>query len=397
MNWRSRLLLASSVLLASAGSAARFEGSTARFGDPIHGQRIFADKGCVRCHAVRGAGGHIGPDLGRTRGDSYYEIAASMWNHSGSMGEKMREFRVFRPSFEDDEMSDLISFLHFLNYFDEPGDPQTGKILFTEKHCIRCHRVGGEGGQGGPSLDSIPRGESPLRIAEALWNHGPEMMAAIEAASLEVPKFAGSEIIDLFAFVRSHGERHGSRRFLSPGDPEKGRAIFDEKGCSTCHDLFGEEDGIGPDLGRAKFFGSVTQIAGRMWNHWPNMARMMREAGMQVPEFAQDELLDLYAYIFIARYQGAPGDVAEGRLVYESKGCSLCHPLDGKQGVGPSLAGTAHQPIERIMQSMWNHAPSMDRIMREESLSWVRLEPQELNDLLTFLSSGAAFARDEDR
>lgn len=40
------------------------------------------------------------------------------------------------------------------------------------------------------------------------------------------------------------------------------------------------------------------------------------------------------------------------------------------------------------MQAMWNHAPGMNRVMREESLSWVRLEPGELADLLAFLAAG---------
>ena len=357
------------------------------FGDPIHGQRVFVERGCVRCHAVRGAGGRIGPDLGRTTRSSYYEIASLMWNHSQGMGRKMAEFRIARSTFDDDELLDLISFLSFLNYFDEPGDPDAGKILFTEKHCIRCHRVGETGGLAGPPLDSIPRGVSPLHIAEKLWNHGPAMISAIESAGLELPKFEGSEIIDLFAYVRSHGERQGARRFQSPGDPESGGRIFEDKGCSACHPIFGDEPGVGPDLGRAELRGSVTQIAGRMWNHWPNMARTMEKAGMTVPEFGEGELLDLLAYIFIARYEDEPGDPGRGRLVYEGKGCSVCHGPDGQGDVGSPLRDVlVGRTEESIMQGMWNHAPKMGALMRDQDLSWVRLLPRELADLLAFLS-----------
>jgi len=362
---------------------------TAAFGDPVHGQRVFAERGCVRCHAVRGAGGRIGPDLGRSTRSSFYEIAALMWNHSLGMTEKMAEFHVTRSAFEGDELSDLISFLSFLNYFDEPGDPVTGKILFSEKNCIRCHRVGEDGGTAGPPLDTIPRGVSPLRIAEKLWNHGPAMAAALETAGLALPKFEGSEIIDLFAFVRSHGEREGARRFQSPGDPEKGREAFESRGCGGCHPIFGDEPGVGPDLGRAELDGSVTQIAGRMWNHWPNMARSMEQVGMEVPEFEEGELLDLFAYLFIARYEDEPGDPLRGRQLYGDKGCSVCHGPEGQGGAGtPLRERTRGKSQEGIMQAMWNHAPKMGASMHDQHLSWARLTPRELADLLAFVSGG---------
>src|SRR5512141_670788 len=105
-------------------------GAGAAVGDPTRGQSLFVAKGCVQCHAVRGAGGTVGPDLGRTAvKGSFFEIAAAMWNHSGAMEEKMREFRMPRPAFEGQELSDLLGFLYFLNYFDEPGQPRVGKVL----------------------------------------------------------------------------------------------------------------------------------------------------------------------------------------------------------------------------------------------------------------------------
>ena len=33
--------------------------------DPAKGARLFVSKGCVRCHALKGEGGKIGPDFGR--------------------------------------------------------------------------------------------------------------------------------------------------------------------------------------------------------------------------------------------------------------------------------------------------------------------------------------------
>jgi mono/diheme cytochrome c family protein len=380
----------STLLLLPLGLAAVQEPKGVGLGDPIQGQTLFAQKSCVKCHAVRGAGGRIGPDLGRKAArNSYYEIASVMWNHSQGMTGKMAEYRITPPTFRDQELSDLIAFLYFLNYFDEPGDPRVGKTLFTGKHCIRCHKVGGEGGETGPPLDALNRGVSPLSIGQALWNHGPAMVSAIEASGLEVPKFEGNEIIDLIAYIRIHGTRQSARRFQSPGDPEKGRAVFQAKGCSACHEIFGEEPGVGPDLGRAELRGSVTQIAGRMWNHWPEMSRTMQKVGMSVPQFEGDELLDLFAFVYIARYQGQEGLPDRGRAVFEGKGCSVCHGAEGKGLVGPDLQrATTGQSKESIMQSMWNHAPGMGAVLEAQNLSWARLSAQELADLLAFLSRG---------
>lgn len=366
------------------------------FGDPSQGQVLFSARGCVNCHAVRGAGGRIGPDLGRTTAKrSFYEIVAGMWNHSLAMGEKMGEFRIVRPVFEEGELSDLVSFIYFLNYFDEPGDPRAGEILFANKHCIQCHRLSGEGGSAGPPLDNLPRGVSPLRIARDLWNHGPAMVRSIRARGLDVPQFEDTEIIDLFAYLRSRGERRTARRFQSPGDPERGERVFQHQGCGRCHGVFSDEREIGPDLGTLDLGGSVTQIAGRMWNHWPAMTEAMEALDMPVPKFGEEELADLFAYLFIARYQAQPGDPVHGRAVYVDKRCSDCHGLgevvdeETEDLLGPALAPiTGHQPKELIAEKMWNHVPQMSRRMGQQRIPWPRFEPRELADLLAFLAAG---------
>jgi mono/diheme cytochrome c family protein len=215
------------------------------------------------------------------------------------------------------------------------------------------------------------------------------MLAAITEAGLEVPKFEGREILDLFAFVRSQGERSNAPRFQSPGDAANGRRVFEDKGCSACHALFTSEPGPAPDLGRVELRGSVTQIAGRMWNHWPEMARMMQRAGMVVPQFETNELLDLFAYVYIARYEGPAGDPARGRGIYEGKGCSLCHGSAGEGGVGPPLRErTEGRTRGQIMQAMWNHAPQMSLQVAGQNLTWAKFDSAQLADLLYFLSEG---------
>ena len=57
---------------------------------PLAGSRVFGAKGCVKCHAVNGSGGRIGPDLGRiVRPRSFYDLATAMWNHLPRMTDRM--------------------------------------------------------------------------------------------------------------------------------------------------------------------------------------------------------------------------------------------------------------------------------------------------------------------
>ncbi|HSN67662.1 MAG TPA: c-type cytochrome [Thermoanaerobaculia bacterium] len=358
------------------------------FGDPMKGQVVFVTKGCVHCHAVRGAGGRIGPDLGRTAvKSSFYDLTSAMWNHSPAMAEKMREWHLARPAFEETELKDLLAFVYFLNYFDEPGDAAAGRSLFAEKHCIQCHAIGREGGTTGPRLDSLVRGTPPLQIAQSLWNHGPAMIASIRARDLQVPEFDGSEILDLFAYLRRQGRREANRDFRSAGDPVRGAALFASKGCSRCHAVFGRGGSIGPDLGRADLRGSVTQLAGRMWNHWSVMAEGMRALDIPRPVFHDEELADVFAYLFISRYHGEPPPAEAGRAVYANKGCVSCHGARGDGGKGPPLrASVAGESKEQIAQRMWNHAPLMGAGMDSRGLRWPRFEPRELAALLRFLA-----------
>lgn len=359
-------------------------------GNPTKGQALFVSKRCVECHAIRGKGGRVGPDLGRTAvKGSFNDLVAAMWNHTGVMEGKMAESRIVRPSFSGDELGDLVAFLYFLNYFDEPGNPIAGKALFSQKQCIQCHRIGIEGGTTAPRLDRIPRGTPPLQLARDLWNHGPTMVPLMRSKGLTVPTFNENEILNLFAYLRSQGKRQAARAFSSAGDPVKGKAVFSAKGCVQCHALFGKGGGLGPDLGTADLRGSATQLAGRMWNHWSGMTEAMQGMGMATPVFQKDELADVFAYIYVTRYDGRPGDLSKGRGTYMKMGCAACHGEDGRGGVGPPLAPlTTGESRERLAQRMWNHAPQMGKKMMARRIPWPRFQADELSGLFAFLSGG---------
>ena len=190
--------------------------------DPLKGQELFINKGCIKCHSIQGVGGKIGPDLGKGGFNrSLIQIAGIMWNHSPKMSEKMRELKIPRAKFEVAEMADLIAYLYYLNYFDEPGNPLKGKLLFKEKECIKCHSIVGEGEDIGPSLDKTKYYVSPIFMAQTMWNHGLEMNIKMKELSIGWPTFEGNEIVDIISYVQATSKAEVKERvYILPGSPQ---------------------------------------------------------------------------------------------------------------------------------------------------------------------------------
>ncbi|HEU4369058.1 MAG TPA: hypothetical protein VFV05_12625 [Methylomirabilota bacterium] len=81
--------------------------------DPARGQLILVGKGCLKCHAWKGEGARVGPDLSRRRDDygPAARWAATMWAHTPRMAAVALERAVLYPRFTGDEMLHLLGFL----------------------------------------------------------------------------------------------------------------------------------------------------------------------------------------------------------------------------------------------------------------------------------------------
>ncbi|MCL6617421.1 MAG: cytochrome c, partial [Anoxybacillus ayderensis] len=119
-------------------------------GNPKEGKQVFIEKGCIKCHAIKGEGGKNGEDLGKKEKQFYRsltEIASIMWNKGPSVLSKMSQTDVGIPKFTAKEMADLVSYLYFLHFIDEPGNPVNGKKIYTHLGCSKCHGVNGKKGE----------------------------------------------------------------------------------------------------------------------------------------------------------------------------------------------------------------------------------------------------------
>jgi mono/diheme cytochrome c family protein len=297
-----------------------------------------------------------------------------------------QEKRIARPKFEPQEMASLLSFLYYLGSLDPPGDAAVGARLFRQKGCQTCHSLGGKGGNVGPKLDKYSRYASPLYLTAALWKRGRPMAEMMRELRVPRPTFEGNDIPDLLAYIRSTGG--GTERiYAPPGSPKRGEELFTEKRCVECHSIRGHGGKVGPDLG-VKLKGSLTRIAGTMWNHGPKMWAKMAERGIEVPSLSEAEMSDLISYLYFFQFIDPPGDARRGLAVYREKRCGSCHAATGNgKAVAPALAEVVEKlgtPLE-VITEMWNHAGKMEEKMAEENVAWPVLKGGEMADLIAYL------------
>jgi mono/diheme cytochrome c family protein len=362
--------------------------------DPLDGFRLMESKGCVECHSIGAGGFHIGPNLndGLFAG-TFMDLGAGLWNHVPGMSVSFEITHREWPRLDENEVRRLLSFLYFVDYLGQPGDPENGARVFRgSAGCATCHGIGGGERTTGPDLARLSTFASPLYVAQEIWNHGPAMIESIRGMGLQVPMFDERDLADLSAFIRQQaGSGIQERSLLTPGNPNQGRRVFSAKGCSSCHGASGRGGGGGPDLSAYDLRRPAEAVAGAMWNHSFAMRDAMLARGLAWPTFQGSELADVVAFLYFLSYSDPPGDPGRGEGVFTDRSCSECHGGGASSGVltdhaGPSLAETeaAYSPAG-LVAAMWNHAPVMMRAILGEGRPWPELSGRDLRDLRAYL------------
>jgi len=172
---------------------------------PERGWKLFQSKSCINCHVVSGKGGRVGPELGPGRPIplTVIQFAGLMWNHSPEMWKAQSTRNISRPTFEGQEIADLVAFLASLRYFEPVGSAHMGKTIFVERDCGRCHGAAAEGDRQGPALRRRGRTYSTVALATALWSHGPNMYKRTKELKIPWPMLADSDVGNLISFLNS--------------------------------------------------------------------------------------------------------------------------------------------------------------------------------------------------
>lgn len=361
--------------------------------DPGRGAHLFVGKGCVKCHALKGEGGKIGPDFGKIDlGDTEFELASKMINHLPPMVSGMARTKLARPALTGEDLIQIAGYLYFIKFFDEPGNAVQGRYLFNEKGCGACHPLTGRGKENEPGLDQFPQNISPVYMSEMIWNHGPVMIAHMVRLGMKWPNFEGSEMMDLLEYMKTNARGPKEAAFITPGNPREGARVFKAKGCVQCHAIRGEGGKEAEDLAkRSKFFyKSLTQLASSMWNKGPTVLAKMAQTRTGLPKFTPREMADLLAYLYFLHFIDEPGNPGNGKKVYLEMGCSKCHGLDGKPGELMQIDLSKYQkglnPMD-LVAGVWNHSLEMEKALKENQIPWARFKKGELGDLLEFIRS----------
>ena len=357
--------------------------------NPYAGQKIFNEKGCITCHSISGTGGTEGPDLSdRKFQGTFLGFAAIMWNHAPDMLKKAKALNLSIAQLDEEEVAQLIAYLCFLRYSGKRGNIFIGNKLLHAKGCLDCHSTGESPKKVGPNFNEIDFYISPLYLAQAMWNHGPNIYLAEKEKGIKHIKLEGGEINDIAAALNDFVQTSMSKTEYSTfGDIEIGEALYRQKGCANCHES--RRTDSAPDLKKTHITNGVLEIAEAMWNYGPMMWQKMSEQKIDRPVFQGSDMADLISYIFYMQYLVNNGDPQKGKDVFQRKSCNSCHFKtmdDTGQISGEKIPILPVQTSIDMIQDMWNHSHVMQEKMQDKKIKWPKFNEGEMMDLYTFLS-----------
>src|ERR1700676_1006797 len=114
-----------------------------------------------------------------------------------------------------------------------------GKQLFLGM-CSRCHGVEGGGGEG-PNLNRpvLSRAPDDQALAAVIRDGIPDR------GMPKLRRFTDAELHAMVIYIRSLSQNTAG---TATGNPEKGEAVYQRSGCSSCHIINGAGGSLGPEL-----------------------------------------------------------------------------------------------------------------------------------------------------
>ena len=253
-------------------------------GDRGAGERLFSTKGCAGCHTLGDQGGQGRPALDRLkRLNSPILLSAAMWNHG--------TVTVARSRLDAGDLQHIVAYIarsaRTTGAVTMPllaDTPARGRQIFQDKGCAGCHRL--------ESRLSAGRRVSLAGFAERMWNHTSAVRAAGQRDAGPAQHVTGQ---DMAALV---GHFFASRYFdTQQGDGRRGQQLIVDKGCLSCHAIYGRGADSAPDLATSNVVSSVEGQLAAMWNHGRLMTTSARRRTVPLRELTGQEVADIATYL----------------------------------------------------------------------------------------------------
>ncbi|HLJ47099.1 MAG TPA: c-type cytochrome [Bryobacteraceae bacterium] len=345
--------------------------------DSKHGAVVFAEQQCVSCHASFG-GANSPMDLSRRLDRSYTPAALTslMWNHAPVMWSVMARQGIAVPKLSESDAADLFAYFYASHFFEKPGEAERGKALFTAKHCASCHALSAGGSSVGPPVAEWKALTDPTTLIARMFDHASQMSKAMERRNIPWPELTAQDMTDLLVYLQNLPQtRTQTLQFEMPA-PQGGAALLREKGCENCHtDQRALERLVGDS--------TLTDVAAAMWNHAPLMVKSPATAPAQVSDA---EMRTILSYIWARQFFSPNGDAARGQKVFESQKCGSCHNNQSSGAPALTRAGTPFSTV-RMVSILWAHGPAMLAKMKDRNISWPRLSPNDMSNLIAYLNT----------
>lgn len=235
---------------------------------------------------------------------------------------------------------------------------ERGRQLIAESNCISCHDIPGFvlNESPAPGLESV--GYKVRADWLRKWLADPE--SYLPQSRMPNFRLQPEEIDALSAFLLSQRDSaplDSSGIDWDTADPDRGRTVFREARCISCHMIDERGGDLGPDL---------SMVGSKVRHEWlysfiKNPMHDQPDTLMVRYRFSEEETADLVSYLMVdlidpeapaspseTRYQD-PEQVDAGREVFIRHGCYSCHRFDdmadlGK--IGPALNGIGDRVVD---------------------------------------------------
>ncbi len=222
-----------------------------------------------------------------------------------------------------------------------------GEELFRSNGCLNCHKVHGKGGSVGPELSGETlKGKSRQWLIEQITNSKAHFPAGGPVTGMTAfTNLSRGQLNDIASYLMSLSgapapAQNGGEQKQSPSI-EKGKQVFQSKGCLGCHRVNGQGGSIGPELS-----GSTLSGRSRNWlkdqitdpkSHFPHTV-MPAFTGL-----SKEQLGNLVAYLTSLVSGGPAAAPAQGVKSTQGMKQKSAAPAAGPPAV-PSEAKSLEEP-----------------------------------------------------